>query len=294
MDVSVIIVNYNTKQMTLDCINSIFEKTFDVDFEVILVDNNSTDGSREVFDSDSRIKYFYLNENLGFGKANNYGFERAVGEYVFCLNSDTILLNNAIFEFFKFAKDSGHLGCIGSMLLKKDKTENLSYGKFPDWKEHLMLRLKGPVYKLVGKVYLLNEFNYKDKNKESSFDVDFVTGADLFVKKETLKFGAFDPDFFMYFEETELQYRLTKNGYGSKIITTPQIIHLDGGSFNGDKVKLIRRELMSLTSEFLYFKKTLSKIKYILFRATFILTRLPHLLVLNKDEKKHYLGVLLS
>ena len=294
MDVSVIIVNYNTKQMTLDCINSIFEKTVDVDFEVILVDNNSTDGSREVFDSDSRIKYFYLNENLGFGKANNYGIERAVGEYVFCLNSDTILLNNAIFEFFKFAKDSGHLGCIGSMLLKKDKTENLSYGKFPDWKEHLMLRLKGPVYKLVGKVYLLNEFNYKDKNNASSFDVDFVTGADLFVKKETLKFGAFDPDFFMYFEETELQYRLTKNGYGSKIIITPQIIHLDGGSFNGDKAKLIRRELMSLTSEFLYFKKTLSKIKYILFRSTFILTRLPHLLVLKKDERTHYLELLLS
>lgn len=294
MDVSVIIVNYNTKQMTLDCINSIFEKTVDVDFEVILIDNNSTDGSREVFDSDSRIKYFYLNENLGFGKANNYGIERAVGEYIFCLNSDTTLLNNAIFEFFKFAKETGHLGCIGSMLLKKDKTENLSYGKFPDWKEHLMLRLKGPVYKLVGKVYLLNEFNYKDKNNAYSFDVDFVTGADLFVKKETLKFGAFDPDFFMYFEETELQYRLTKNGYGSKIITTPQIIHLDGGSFNGDKAKLTRRELMSLTSEFLYFKKTLSKIKYILFRSTFILTRLPHLLVLNKDEKKHYLGVLLS
>jgi GT2 family glycosyltransferase len=280
--------------MTLDCINSIFEKTVDVDFEVILIDNNSTDGSREVFDSDSRIKYFYLNENLGFGKANNYGIERAVGEYIFCLNSDTTLLNNAIFEFFKFAKETGHLGCIGSMLLKKDKTENLSYGKFPDWKEHLMLRLKGPVYKLVGKVYLLNEFNYKDKNNAYSFDVDFVTGADLFVKKETLKFGAFDPDFFMYFEETELQYRLTKNGYGSKIITTPQIIHLDGGSFNGDKAKLIRRELMSLTSEFLYFKKTLSKIKYILFRSTFILTRLPHLLVLNKDERIHYLEVLLS
>ena len=64
MDVSVIIVNYNTRQMTLDCINSIYEKTVGVDFEILLVDNNSTDGSRETFESDSRIKYFYLNENF--------------------------------------------------------------------------------------------------------------------------------------------------------------------------------------------------------------------------------------
>lgn len=281
--------------MTLDCINSVFEMTDGVDFEVILVDNNSADGSREVFESDSRIKYFYLNENLGFGKANNYGIERAEGEYIFCLNSDTILLNNALLEFLTFAKESGHLGCIGSMLLKRDKTENMSYGKFPNWKEHLMLRMLGPVYKVFGKVYLLDEFNYMHNETASSFAVDFVTGADMFVKKETLiKYGAFDPDFFMYFEETELQYRLTKNGCGSVIFTNPQIIHLDGGSFNGDRSKLARRELMSLSSEFLYFKKTLSKFKYSLFRFAFVLTRLPHLLVLNKEERKRYLEVVLS
>lgn len=281
--------------MTLDCINSIYEKTVGVDFEILLVDNNSTDGSRETFECDSRIKYFYLNENLGFGKANNYGIERAEGEYIFCLNSDTILLNNALFEFLKYAKESDHLGCIGSLLLKSDKTENMSYGKFPNWKEHLMLRIMGPVYKLFGKVYLLDNFNYEHNEMKSSFAVDFVTGADLFVKKETLnKCGAFDPDFFMYFEETELQKRLTKNGFGSVIITNPQIIHLDGGSFKCEKAKQTRRELMALTSEFLYFKKTLSKFKYFLFRSMFVLTRFPHLLVLNKEERKRYLEVILS
>jgi GT2 family glycosyltransferase len=295
MDVSVIIVNYNTKQITLDCINSIFEKTVDVDFEVILVDNNSTDGSREVFDSDSRIKYLYLNENLGFGKANNYGIERAVGEYVFCLNSDTILLNNAIFEFFKFAKDSGHLGCIGSMLLKKDKTENLSYGKFPDWKEHFKLRVLGPVYNIFGKEYFLDEFNYRLNKKASSFAVDFVIGADLFVKKESLeKYGAFDPEFFMYFEETELQNRLTKNGCGSMIITTPRIIHLDGGSYSSESSKLTIRQMQAMISEFLYFKKTASWVRYFLFRFAFILARLPYLFVLGKDERKRYWRVFLS
>ena len=85
MDVSIIIVNYNTKQLTLDCINSVFDQTKDVSFEIILVDNASVDGSKELFEKDSRIKYIYSNQNVGFGRANNIGFEQAKGKYVFLL-----------------------------------------------------------------------------------------------------------------------------------------------------------------------------------------------------------------
>lgn len=86
MDVSIIIVNYNTCRMTAECIDSVFEKTHGIDFEIILVDNASTDGSREHFAGDSRITYIYNDENLGFGRANNAGIERARGRYVFLLN----------------------------------------------------------------------------------------------------------------------------------------------------------------------------------------------------------------
>ena len=96
MDVSIIIVNYNTCRMTAECIDSVFEKTHGIDFEIILVDNASTDGSREHFAGDSRITYIYNDENLGFGRANNAGIERARGRYVFLLNSDTLLIGNAI------------------------------------------------------------------------------------------------------------------------------------------------------------------------------------------------------
>ena len=89
MDVSVIIVNYNTQGLTSDCIESIIAQTSAVEYEIILVDNASTDGSKEVFAQDKRIKYIYSDQNLGFGRANNLGIREAKGRYLFFLNSDT-------------------------------------------------------------------------------------------------------------------------------------------------------------------------------------------------------------
>ena len=100
MDVSIIIVNYNTKELTAACINSIFQYTEGVEFEVILVDNASTDGSREFFRKDTRIILIESEINLGFGRANNLGYEYSHGKYVFLLNSDTYLLNNAVKIFY--------------------------------------------------------------------------------------------------------------------------------------------------------------------------------------------------
>lgn len=83
MDVSIIIVNYNTKQLTCQCIDSIYEKTNGVSFEIIVVDNNSTDGSQELLSHDNRIVFIEAGENLGFGKANNLGIKKSLGRYLF-------------------------------------------------------------------------------------------------------------------------------------------------------------------------------------------------------------------
>ncbi|UVV84289.1 glycosyltransferase [Bacteroides thetaiotaomicron] len=107
MDVSVIIVNYNTKALTKSCIESIFSETCGIEFEVILVDNASSDGSKELFQIDERIIFIESNVNLGFGKANNLGYKYATGKYIFLLNSDTLLKNNAIKLFFDFAEKNG-------------------------------------------------------------------------------------------------------------------------------------------------------------------------------------------
>ena len=87
MQVSIIIVNYNTKDITENCIASIISQTKDVEYEIILVDNASTDGSKEYFEKRNGIHYIYSNENLGFGRANNLGAKSASGEFLFLLNS---------------------------------------------------------------------------------------------------------------------------------------------------------------------------------------------------------------
>lgn len=110
MDVSIIIVNYNTKKLTSDCIQSVIDKTLGIDYEIILVDNASTDGSKELFENDERIIYIYSDKNGGFGYGNNRGMEIAQGKYFFLLNSDTILLNNAVKEFFDYAECHGDKG----------------------------------------------------------------------------------------------------------------------------------------------------------------------------------------
>lgn len=294
MDVSVIIVNYNTKGITQSCINSIFAKTEVVSFEVILVDNGSTDGSVETFSADSRILFIPLNKNVGFGKANNAGLEHASGEYVFFLNSDTRLLNNAVKGFYDFAEKHKveKIGGIGCRLKKADLSYCHSYGQFPSIFVELWKPIILPLSRLLGMRY-----DYLDKpyNSKDVFCVDYVTGADLFVNRSVIdECGAFDPDFFMYYEETEMQHRWTKAGYNSMIISSPQIQHLEGASYNAGGQRNVRKELEVMKSIFLYLRKTYSFPAYLFFRIFYFMVKLPFLLFarVSMKDKIEYLKLI--
>ena len=281
MDVSIIIVNYNTKALTQGCINSIFEKTEDVSIEVILVDNDSTDGSVELFSADSRIIFLPLNENVGFGKANNAGLKRASGKYIFFLNSDTYLLNNAINEFFVFAEkhQKNNIGGIGCRLLKSDMSYCHSYAEFHSFWVELWKPIVLPISRVFGKTY---QYLDKPEHNEHVFQVGYVTGADLFVSREVIdRFGAFDPDFFMYYEESEMQHRWTKSGYGSMIVSAPRIVHLEGASYGENHVveRNVKKDLQVMRSLLLYMRKTLNSPIYLLFRLLLFLVNLPFLVL---------------
>lgn len=231
MDVSIIIVNYNTKELTRNCLKSIYEHTYDIDFEVIVSDNGSTDGSIEMIKSEFPQVILIENKvNLGFGAANNRGLKIAKGKYVFYLNSDTILLNNAVKMFFDYWENSPEketIGALGALLLGADGTYTHSYGDFPTYKKQ--------IYGLFG--YFLDSIRLKKiikkilKIKKSEFKtgaVGYITGADLFLKNNETAF--YDEHFFMYFEETDLQLRLLEHGLNRLIISGPKIVHLCGGS----------------------------------------------------------------
>ena len=296
MDVSVIIVNYNTKQLTKDCINSIIEKTTGVTYEIILIDNASTDGSVELFSQNTNIRFLPQSQNLGFGKANNVGIQAAKGKYVFFLNSDTYLCNNALKLFFDFYENCDkNIGAIGCLLKDKNLKRTHSFADFQRIGQVLLARFINPLYKLFGNTY--NTLDNDSLIKDTPFKVDYVTGADIFIRKSLLdEYGAFDPEFFMYFEETEMQHRLTKAGYPSYILPAPEIVHLEGSSIKKTNKRNIRKMMMVQRSQFLYFKKTASRFSYILFRIMFFFMRIPFILFasLTKQEKKEYLRLLIS
>lgn len=270
MDISIIIVNYNTRKVTVECLDSIFTQTKDVDFEVIVVDNASNDDSVAVLAEYPNIRLIKSKENLGFGKANNLGFTYTIGKYILLLNSDTILLNNAIKIFFdEFEKLDKNVACIGTRLLSIDGSYNHSFGVLPSIavtiKSILNLYLRILGIRLKG-------FDERTFDGLEKFEVQYVIGADLCIRRDVIeKLGLFDPDFFMYYEESEMQFRYHRSGYDMMIVSGPNIVHLECVStqVKGKKYTYKNRK-MFFCSMFLYMKKRYSYSKYLLFRFIFL------------------------
>lgn len=275
MNVSIIIVNYNTKELTNNCINSIIENTKDVSYEIILVDNASTDGSKELFEDDARVRYIYNNINEGFGKANNLGLIYSTGDYIFLLNSDTILKNNAIFYFFDAMQHAvPNVACMGCILEGPDGNPTKSFGPFLSFKvvvpKHVIQIVNKPISKL-------------------GVNVPVVLGADLFIRRSVIdKYGLFDPAFFMYHEENDLQRRYFQVGYISKIINGPKIVHFEGKS---NKNKINKR---MVEGAYTYMKKWLPYYEYLFFHLVYAITRTPKVFITRCSliEKINYLKVL--
>lgn len=269
MNISIIIVNYNTREVTKQCLDSIFKWTKDVSFEVIVVDNNSHDGSKDMLASYPNIKYVQSGGNLGFGKANNLGYKFSSGRYILLLNSDTYLLNNAIKCFVdEFDKLPPSVGCIGGWLRSPDGDINNSYGQIPNIYSAINnsfgLYLRGLGIKPTQK----KEYDDTAKSKH----VEYVMGADICIRREVVeKCGMFDPDFFMYYEESEMQYRYRQSGYTSMIVPTPLIVHLEcvSSKVENKKYSYSNRQTF-FNSYMLYMKKTCSPLVYLFFRIVFL------------------------
>lgn len=258
MDVSIIIINYNTKQLTSNCISSIVEKTEGISYEIILVDNASTDGSKEVFIRDKRITYIYSERNGGFGYGNNLGMKVAKGSYFLLLNSDTLLVNNAVKEFYDFAESHPPKKVYGCYLQNANGQYCCSSFFFPAF------TIKD----------FLKRFWGKQKKEFLDFqirNVEAVSGADMFFHREIYdRIGGFDEQIFLYGEEGEWEYRMLKAGYPCCIIPQPQIIHLEGQSMEMSPTKMA----IKLKSHFYILKKHMSYPTYLLARIYYAINLL--------------------
>ena len=259
MDVSVIIVNYNTKVYLSNCLESIYKNTKDVKFEIIVSDNGSTDGSIEMLKkSYPQVRLIENNENLGFGKANNVAAKKANGKYILFLNSDTVLLNNSLKYFFEYAEKMSKPGIIGSWLIDSENQPMPSYGKFTTFDKQLLIYLYD-FFPLLLKIRLFLKPRKSNLINEKPFVVDFVTGADLFIPLDIFnEIGGFDESFFMYHEDDDLCRRALINGYKSILISDPKIVHFEGKSLCMSKKKILIREQSFLT----YLKKYETSVKF--------------------------------
>lgn len=251
MDVSIVIVNYNTRDLLRNCLNSIYEKTKSLDFEVIVSDNGSVDGSVEMIRSEfPQVMVIENNANLGFGTANNRGTRRACGKYIFFLNSDTILLNNAVklfFDYWESSSDRENIGAMGANLL--DKNGNISHSgeSFPSLntaiKDTFLRVISCAVRTFLYFVFRKPIARISDQNESrlpQYGEIDQIVGADLFMLNN--EDALFDDNIFLYCEETELEYRLYKKNKKRLLIDGPQIVHLEGASTKKqlDKVRYFK------------------------------------------------------
>ena len=230
LDLSVVVVNWNTRDLLRDCLGSLFAETRDIDFEVFVVDNASEDGSVAMVEREfPSVRIVVNHKNLGFAAANNLALERARGRYVLLLNSDTIVLDGALQKTVRVADERPRAGVLGCRILNPDRS--LQPSCFQDHRlSNLVLymthlRALFPASRVFGKERM-GWWNHADER-----DVEVVTGAFMLVRKETIdEVGGLDEQFFMYCEETDWCRRIRQAGW--KVLFTPeaQIVHLKGGS----------------------------------------------------------------
>lgn len=227
MDLSIVIVSFNTKKLLDDCLASVERslKGTEISYEVIVIDNVSTDGTREMLKTTfKKVRTILNKENVGFGRANNQGIKAAHGEYIFLLNSDTIVLDNAINKLLSFAKQHPKT-FVGPKLLNLDRSVQTSCGPF----------FSLPV--VFAALYLRGDrIGLTRWSPNRPRGVDWVSGAALMgPKKLFIDNLLFDEKIFMYMEEIDLLYRARKKGYKTLFYPRSVIIHLGSGSSTNKK-----------------------------------------------------------
>lgn len=246
VDLSVIIVNWNTKDLLINCLNSIYQTINNLIFEVIVADNASSDGSVEMLERQFPSVIRIINrENKGFGAANNQALKVMQGEYALLLNTDTLLTPDAVNKLWNFCEANDRAAIACGQLLNADGTKQNSIASSPG------------LLTLVTNTSLLEflfprRFPSKRYKHTSPIEVDSAIGACMMIRKKALdETGFFDERYFFFFEETDLAYSLRLKGWKIYHIPDAFIYHLQGQSIGHN----IRSRIEFYRSRYKFFKK---------------------------------------
>lgn len=292
MDVSVVIVNWNTCDILRDCLASIYENTRNLEFEVIVADNASTDGSVDMVKSEfPHVKIIANAENCGFAAANNQGIAVAKGRYVLLLNSDTIVLDSAIAKTVSFADAHLDAAVVGCRVLNRDRTLQLTCFMFPS----ILNMFLSSTYSY--KIFSHSKFFGRERmmwwQRNDVREVEVITGCFMLVQRKAIdEVGVMDERFFMYGEETDWCYRFKQAGW--RLLFTPdaEIIHFGAASSKQIKPQMI---LQLWGSILLFFKKHKNPLVYAMacsLVAMFFILRIPYWLIqalCSRNERHDHL-----
>jgi GT2 family glycosyltransferase len=247
--VSIIVCNWNGKDVLRDCLRSIVTQTHDVTFETILVDDASTDGSAEMVSAEfPDVRLVRRVVNGGFVRANNEGINHARGAYCFLLNSDTLLINNAVAILAAYLGAHPHVGICGGWLFSTDGSSQVSYGSAPSLRQamtdafflnDLFPSAGFPNRGVVPRVTMM-----------APVAVEYVTGADLMIRTELIhRFGLFDERYEAYCEEVDLCRRVHTQGHMEvHFVPEARIVHRGGFSYGKQGERHVRTQYASYHS----------------------------------------------
>ncbi|MFA6569721.1 MAG: glycosyltransferase, partial [Bacteroidota bacterium] len=234
-------MNYNVKDLLLQCLRSVEQAKADLQVETIVVDNNSSDGSVAYLEPlFPDVRFIALPQNIGFGSANNVGIKQSTGKFVLILNPDTILEENTLKVMFEYMLNEPKAGIAGCKILNPDGTFQLACRRgFPSpWAS--FCKLFG-LQKLFPKSKLFSQYNQTFRSEDETYFIDAVMGAFIFIRREVIdKIGGFDEDFFMYGEDLDLCYRTQKAGWEIAYHHKTSIIHYKGESTKRSSINEVK------------------------------------------------------
>ncbi len=250
MNLSVVIVNYQTFEMTKNTINSILQYSYPFTYEIVVVDNASSDDSlsklQECFKDN--VKFIASSENNGFAAGNNQALRQIDSDYVLLLNSDTVVWENTlenIYDYMQKHDDVGACGC--KVRLEDGQLDKACKRTFPNVKNSFFRLFHIPNKSKD------DNYNLTDLPDDGIYEIDCLTGAFMFMRKEALdEIGLLDETFFMYGEDIDLCYRIKKGGWKIVYYGESSITHLKGASSKKQKNKLIYEFYRAM---YIYYKK---------------------------------------
>lgn len=250
MDLSVVIVNYGTFELTKNTVNSILDYSYPFDVEIIIIDNASKDDSldnlRDYFGD--RVRFIASKSNNGFAAGNNQALRIVDSKYVLLLNSDTIVWENTLENIYSFMENNSDVGACGCQVLLEDNTlDKACKRSFPNVKNSFFRLFHIPTNSEE------DDYNLDDMDDDGVYEIDCLTGAFIFTRKKVLdEIGLLDETFFMYGEDIDFCYRIKHAGWKIIYYGKDKITHLKGASSKKQRPKLIYEFYRAM---YIYYKK---------------------------------------